>query len=86
MVTAIAKLYSKLLGKEINAFDEVLVTSGAYEALFSCISGHIGPGDEAIVIEPFFDCYVPMIKSAGGKPVFIPLKPVSVSFSNLIFS
>lgn len=77
LVNAIAALYSKLIGREINPFKEVLITSGAYEALFATISGHISPGDEAIIIEPFFDCYVPMVKTCGGVPVLIPLKSVS---------
>ncbi|KAK6641672.1 hypothetical protein RUM44_013387 [Polyplax serrata] len=79
LVNAIAALYSKLIGREINPFKEVLITSGAYEALFATISGHISPGDEAIIIEPFFDCYVPMVKTCGGVPVLIPLKSKKTS-------
>lgn len=74
LVSALSKLYSQLLGHEINSQTEILVTAGAYEALFSTISGHTNPGDEVIIIEPFFDCYVPMVRSAGGIPRFIPLR------------
>ncbi|XP_034841224.1 kynurenine aminotransferase isoform X2 [Maniola hyperantus] len=75
LVQNLAKLYSPLVGKELDPINEILVTSGAYEALFSAILGHVEEGDEVIVIEPFFDCYEFMIRSAGGTPKFIALKP-----------
>lgn len=56
--------------------NDILVTAGAYEALYVTLQGHTNPGDEWIVIEPFFDCYVPMIRMAGGVVKFIALKPV----------
>ncbi|XP_013167245.1 PREDICTED: kynurenine--oxoglutarate transaminase 3 isoform X1 [Papilio xuthus] len=75
LVQNIAKVYSPLIGRELDPFNEILVTSGAYEALYSAILGHVDDGDEVIVIEPFFDCYDFMIKCAGGIPKFIALKP-----------
>ncbi|KOC59587.1 Kynurenine--oxoglutarate transaminase 3 [Habropoda laboriosa] len=75
LVNVIAKLYSKLLNRNLDANNEVLVTVGAYEALYTAFQGHTNPGDEWIIIEPFFDCYVPMVKCVGGVPRFIALKP-----------
>lgn len=75
LVRALAKMYSGLTRRQINAQEEVLVTSGAYEALFAAFQGLVNPGDEVIIIEPFFDCYEPMALMAGGVPVFIPLRP-----------
>nr|CAD7590748.1 unnamed protein product [Timema genevievae] len=81
LVNALSRLYSKLIGRQIDPLSEVIVTSGAYQALFNTIMGHTSPGDEVIIIEPFFDCYYPMVKAAGGVPRLIPLRPKKTSGS-----
>ena len=58
-----------------NADSEVLITSGATEALADCLNALICPGDEVILIEPLYDCYAPLVRRAGGRPVFIRLAP-----------
>ncbi|XP_063699301.1 kynurenine aminotransferase [Culicoides brevitarsis] len=79
LVQALAKLYGGLVNRQINPMTEVLVTVGAYEALYCAIQGHVDHGDEVIIIEPYFDCYDPMVRYAGGIPRFIPLKPKKTS-------
>lgn len=77
LVNALSTLYSKLIGRRIDALTEILITIGGYEALYAAILGHVDVGDEVIVIEPFFDCYETMVKMAGGVTRFIPLRLVS---------
>ncbi len=77
LVKAISELYSKLINRPINPLTEVLVTCGAYEAIYSSLAGLIEEGDEVIIIEPFYDCYEPIVRIFGGIPRFVPLKNVS---------
>ncbi len=59
----------------------VLITSGATEALSDCLMAMVEPGDEVVVFDPCYDCYVPLIKRAGGVPKVVPLSPPDWSFS-----
>ncbi|XOV88502.1 MAG: methionine aminotransferase [Pseudomonadota bacterium] len=54
---------------------EITVTSGATEALFVAIMATVGPGNEAIVLDPCYDAYEPAITLAGGLTRHIPLGP-----------
>lgn len=73
----LCRLYGREMHRTLNPDTEVLVTCGAYEALYCSISGLVDTGDEVIIIEPFFDCYEPMTLVAGGIVRFIPLRRVS---------
>ena len=53
----------------------VIVTAGATQGIFSAIMGLIDPGDEVIIIEPYYDSYVPGVRMAGGKPIYVPMHP-----------
>lgn len=86
LVNAISSLYSKLIGRSIDSKSEVLVTIGAYESIYCIINAFIDKGDEAIIIEPFFDCYEPMVRLAGGKCRFIPLRLKKQDPSSLVTS
>ena len=64
-----------LYGKTYDPNHEITITSGATEAIMAAILATVNHGDEVIVIEPSYDCYVPAIKLAGGQPVFVEMIP-----------
>jgi methionine aminotransferase len=71
---AIAAKYLHYHGRTYNPDTEVTVTSGGTEAIFAAVAAVVHPGDEAIVLEPCYDSYVPSIALNGGIPVAIPLR------------
>ncbi len=60
---------------EVDPEREVMVTSGATEALADCLFGLIEPGDEVVLIEPLYDSYIPIIRRAGGIPRTVRMQP-----------
>ena len=52
---------------------EVMVTSGATEALAASLLGLLEPGDEVVVFQPLYDCYLPIIRRGGAEPRFVNL-------------
>lgn len=74
IINSLRKLYSPLYGQELQA-DNVTVTTGANEGILSSLVGILNPGDEVIVLEPFFDQYIPNIELMGGKVVYVPIHP-----------
>jgi methionine aminotransferase len=71
---AIAAKIERLYGRKYDAEREITVTAGATQAVLTAVLCCVHPGDEVIVIEPMYDCYVPAIELAGGKPVFVSLE------------
>src|SRR6195952_1504157 len=71
---AIAKKIDRLYGREYDADREITVTADATQAILTAILCCVHPGDEVIVIEPMYDCYVPAIELAGGKTGFVLLE------------
>lgn len=53
---------------------EILVTQGANQGIALAMQAFVNPGDEVILIEPFFDIYKPSIQVCGGKVVSVPLR------------
>ena len=71
---AVAAYYAQEQGLAV-AEEEVIVTSGATEALAAAILAFVRPGDEAILFEPFYDAYLPLVERAGGTVRTVGLVP-----------
>lgn len=71
---AVAAFYARRQGLRI-APEQVLVTSGATEAIAAAVLALVQPGDEVILFQPAYDAYAPMVRRAGGVPVSVPLSP-----------
>ena len=72
---AVAANWRRFHGLEVDPAREVLVTSGATEALADSIAALIEPGDEVVLIEPLYDCYLPLVRRAGGVPRLLRVTP-----------
>jgi N-succinyldiaminopimelate aminotransferase len=72
---AAADHYGRRQGLDLDWQREVMVTSGATEALASTFLALLQPGDEVIVFQPAYDAYLPLIRRAGGVPRLVSLKP-----------
>ncbi|CAH1678149.1 putative N-succinyldiaminopimelate aminotransferase DapC [Hyphomicrobiales bacterium] len=71
---AVAEHYAHHQGLDLSA-DEVMVTSGATEAIAGALFALIEPGDEVVLFEPMYDAYLPLVRRAGGVPRFVTLQP-----------
>jgi N-succinyldiaminopimelate aminotransferase len=72
---AIAGHAKRFYGLEFDPENEVLVTSGATEALTASIMGLVGPGDDVVLIEPSYDCYRPIAEAVGATVRSVKLSP-----------
>jgi aspartate/methionine/tyrosine aminotransferase len=71
-VAAHARRFYRL---DVDGEREVLVTSGATEALAACLLGLLDPGDEAVLFEPLYDSYLPMVERAGAVARRVRVEP-----------
>ena len=71
---AIAAKYRDWYGMEVDPEREVTVTCGATEAMAAVCLALIDPGDEVIVLEPFYENYGPDAILCGASPKFVPLE------------
>jgi len=72
---AVADHYRHHQGLVMDASQEVMITSGATEALAGALFSLIEPGDEVVLFQPMYDAYLPLVRRAGGVPRFVTLRP-----------
>lgn len=72
---AVATHYKHWQGLDLDPNSEIMVTSGATEAIAGALMALVAPGDEVVLFEPMYDAYVPLVRRAGGIPKFVTLTP-----------
>ena len=71
---AVAEHYRAHQGLDLMP-SEVIVTSGATEALAAAIFALVSPGDEVVMFQPLYDAYLPLVQRAGGVARLVRLEP-----------
>ncbi|WP_083373037.1 aminotransferase class I/II-fold pyridoxal phosphate-dependent enzyme [Paraoerskovia marina] len=70
---AVADHQARHYGLTLDPESEVLVTTGASEALAATMLALVGPGDEVVTLEPYFDTHAATIALAGGTHRTVPM-------------
>ena len=70
----ISRYYLRRFQLQYDPATEVLVTVGGSEAIDNCLRVLVEEGDEVLIPEPSFVCYLPLTQMAGGVPVPIVTK------------
>ncbi len=72
---AVAAANQRFYGISIDPASEVVVTSGATEAITASLMALLDPGDEVVLIEPVYDTYLPVVRMLGAVPRVVRLTP-----------
>jgi len=72
---AVAAHDVRFYGLDVDPMTEVVVTSGATEAITACLMALLDPGDEVVLIEPLYDTYLPVVRLLGAIPRLVRLMP-----------
>ncbi len=76
----LARTYRELYGMQVDPETMLTVTCGSTEAMISTLLAICDPGDEVVVLEPFYENYGPDAAISGATPVFVPLRPPAFEF------
>jgi len=72
---AVAQANARFYGLTVDPTAEVVVTSGATEAITASLMALLNPGDEVVLIEPLYDTYLPVVRMLGAIPRLVRLQP-----------
>ena len=78
---AIAAHYRRFQALDLDPAREIMVTSGATEAIAAALLAIIEPGDEVVLFQPMYDAYLPLVRRAGGIARFVTLRPPDFVFT-----
>ena len=72
---AVASANARFYGLDFDPATEIVVTSGATEAITASLMAVLNPGDEVVLFEPLYDTYLPVIRLLGAVPKLVRLSP-----------
>jgi len=72
---SISEVVAKSFNRPTDPENEIVITAGATESIYSTIAALVNAGDEVIMFDPAYDSYDPSVRLNGGKPIHIKLIP-----------
>lgn len=73
LLAEISELIEASYKRRLNPSEEILVTAGATQGIFTAITALIHTSDEVVILDPSYDCYEPSITLTGGIPIRVQL-------------
>ena len=73
LLDKIARLTQESYKRTVNPNNEILITAGATEGIFATIQALVNTNDEAIILDPSYDCYEAPILLSNAKPIRVSL-------------
>ena len=73
LMEKIGRTIESSYGRNLEATQEILITAGATQGIYTTIQALVNKGQEVIILDPSYDCYEPAVILAGGKPIRIDL-------------
>lgn len=74
LVEALAAKFLTLYNAQVDPYENITITPGGTYAIFTALATLLHTGDEAIILDPSYDCYAPTVLLNGSKPVFVPMQ------------